>query len=345
MTESEWLASEDPQAMLEATRGKVSDRKLRLFACNCVRQGWHLLTDERSRNAVKVAERFADGLAIDSELDAARDAAWTAAGDAAWTAAGDAAWTPAWTPAGAAARAAAGAAARAAARAAAWTAAGDAAGDAAWTPAGAAAGAAAGTAARAAARAAAWTAAGDAARAAAWDTQAHFLRDIVGNPFRRVVLPHGKPCKRCRGEGTVTGRAGAQVLGTGMEPRQACPNCQGVGYDPCPWLTPTVLSLATAAYEGRDEASGHLDLYRLAVLADSLEEAGCVGELCAECGGDGWRFEIPPMLSIGHPLDRKKQCEDCQGRGRLPHPLLAHLRSPGPHVRGCWAIDLVLGRE
>jgi hypothetical protein len=24
--------------------------------------------------------------------------------------------------------------------------------------------------------------------------------------------------------------------------------------------------------------------------------------------------------------------------------LLAHLRSPGPHVRGCWAVDLVLGK-
>jgi hypothetical protein len=23
--------------------------------------------------------------------------------------------------------------------------------------------------------------------------------------------------------------------------------------------------------------------------------------------------------------------------------LLDHLRSPGPHVRGCWAVDLVLG--
>jgi hypothetical protein len=25
--------------------------------------------------------------------------------------------------------------------------------------------------------------------------------------------------------------------------------------------------------------------------------------------------------------------------------LMAHLRSPGPHVRGCWAVDLVLSRE
>jgi hypothetical protein len=24
--------------------------------------------------------------------------------------------------------------------------------------------------------------------------------------------------------------------------------------------------------------------------------------------------------------------------------LLGHLRGPGPHVRGCWAVDLVLGR-
>ena len=24
--------------------------------------------------------------------------------------------------------------------------------------------------------------------------------------------------------------------------------------------------------------------------------------------------------------------------------LLAHLRGPGPHVRGCWAVDLVLGK-
>ena len=25
--------------------------------------------------------------------------------------------------------------------------------------------------------------------------------------------------------------------------------------------------------------------------------------------------------------------------------LLGHLRSPEPHVRGCWAVDLVLGKE
>ncbi len=25
--------------------------------------------------------------------------------------------------------------------------------------------------------------------------------------------------------------------------------------------------------------------------------------------------------------------------------MLSHLRGPGPHVRGCWALDLVLGKE
>jgi hypothetical protein len=70
------------------------------------------------------------------------------------------------------------------------------------------------------------------------------------------------------------------------------------------WLTPTVSALAAAAHEDRSLPSGHLDLARLAVLADALEEAGCADA-----------------------------------------DLLGHLRAPGPHVRGCWALDLILGKE
>lgn len=73
-------------------------------------------------------------------------------------------------------------------------------------------------------------------------------------------------------------------------------------FDPV-WRTDTVVRLAAASYEERALPSGHLDPARLAVLADSLEDAGC---------GDA--------------------------------ELLAHLRSAGPHVRGCWALDAVLGR-
>jgi hypothetical protein len=71
--------------------------------------------------------------------------------------------------------------------------------------------------------------------------------------------------------------------------------------DPSHYRTPTVVSLARAAYDERQLPSGELDPHRLAVLADALEEAGA------------------------------------------PDELVSHLRGPGPHVRGCFAVDLCLG--
>lgn len=65
----------------------IDARTLRLFAIWCARQVEHLLTDERSKTALDVAERFANGEATQGELAAA----WDAAGAAARAAAGDAA--------------------------------------------------------------------------------------------------------------------------------------------------------------------------------------------------------------------------------------------------------------
>ena len=63
-----------------ATRpGVLADRELRLYGCWCVRQVWHLLTDERSRTAVEVSERFAMGAATAQELAAAQASACAAA--------------------------------------------------------------------------------------------------------------------------------------------------------------------------------------------------------------------------------------------------------------------------
>jgi len=69
MNEEEWLSCTDPAPMLRHLQeNHVSQRKLRLLACACCRQIWDLLPDPRSRHAVEVAERYADGLASEVEL-------------------------------------------------------------------------------------------------------------------------------------------------------------------------------------------------------------------------------------------------------------------------------------
>ena len=85
-----WDSCQRPDWMLWglARIGYKDERKLRLYGCACVRgtpitRGrtvWDLLTDERSRRAVEVSERFANGEATEEE----RAAAWAAAWDAAW---------------------------------------------------------------------------------------------------------------------------------------------------------------------------------------------------------------------------------------------------------------------
>jgi hypothetical protein len=211
--------------------GKLTDRKRRLFACACCRRIWQLLTDERSRNAIEVAERWADALVSDDEAKHALEAAHQARRDfrrdnpdpdsdafqkghcGCWAAcyidfrdwsSHEVAMVMTLEKVGS-----------------------------------------------------------DPHVAIADEKRQQFVlfRDIIGNPFQPLTL------------------------------------------DPA-WLTPTVTSLAAAAYEERDLPIGHLDSARLGVLADALEDAGC---------------------------------DDAE--------LLGHLRGPGPHVRGCWALDLLLGRS
>ena len=106
----------DPEWLIwVATRpGVLTDQELRSFAVFCARQVEHLTADQRSKDAINTAEKFAKGKATREELaaacDAARHAARATAWAAAWAAACDAACD----------------AARYAARATAWAAAADA---------------------------------------------------------------------------------------------------------------------------------------------------------------------------------------------------------------------------
>ena len=61
-----------------------------------------------------------------------------------------------------------------------------------------------------------------------------------------------------------------------------------------------------------------------------------------------WR--TPAVLAVArgcydaHAFDRLPVLADAlEDAGCDSEPLLAHLRGPGPHVRGCWALDAVLG--
>jgi hypothetical protein len=77
MTEAEWLAADHPWPLLNYARSraiarKPSVRKVRLFACACCRRVWGRL-NQAQRQAVEAAEQFADRLASDKQLTAARE--------------------------------------------------------------------------------------------------------------------------------------------------------------------------------------------------------------------------------------------------------------------------------
>src|SRR5579859_75789 len=67
--------------MLEFLRGKASERKMRLFAAACCRRIWHLLPDERSRQAIGAVEHFADGSITLHDLEQAHRLAREASQD------------------------------------------------------------------------------------------------------------------------------------------------------------------------------------------------------------------------------------------------------------------------
>lgn len=177
--------------------------------------------------------------------------------------------------------------------------------------------------------------------------KAALLRDIVGNPFRPVTLPKGdaRSCWSCEGKGTH--------LGAGPDHgNPTCETCNGAGVfaEPCSWLTwrdGTIPALARVIYDKRDWEL-------LPTLADALEEAGCTDtailahcrgkEICGFCIGKGRTLENihipdPPHMHRMVPKYEKRSqwCHHCHGAGWQDLQC--------QHCRGCWVLDLLLGRE
>lgn len=67
MTERQWLTHSYPLVLLDGLR-RASGRKLRLLGCACCYQIWALFADERSRQAVSIAEQYAERLVDEYRL-------------------------------------------------------------------------------------------------------------------------------------------------------------------------------------------------------------------------------------------------------------------------------------
>lgn len=101
------------------------------------------------------------------------------------------------------------------------------------------------------------------------------------------------------------------------------------------WNDGTIPALAEQAYQERVE-TGELDPARLAILADALEEAGCDNEdiLRHLRGQERCSLHAFARAHGNEPV----LCGEC-GTGCGWRPL------SGPHVRGCWVVDLLRGAK
>lgn len=178
--------------------------------------------------------------------------------------------------------------------------------------------------------------------------QAALLREVF-NPWG-PTLPRPK-CRACGGEGHYEADNAGGPGPHGRYPMMTCRVCNGSGTaGECPWLAwdgGTVRRIAEAVY--RERRWGDLP-----VLADALTDAGCEDEdllrhlrglercpcgdgNCQKCGGCGFSGQGSGYGDVCDDCSGQQSCGDCQGKLWVP------LR--GPHVRGCWALDLLLGKQ
>jgi hypothetical protein len=93
-----------------------------------------------------------------------------------------------------------------------------------------------------------------------------------------------------------------------------------------------------------DEQQYQVELIR-DVYGDPFRPALHLGAGILACN-EGRVRNIATVIYETHTFNRLPQLADAlEDAGCTDADLLSHLRSPGPHVRGCWAVDLVLGKS
>jgi hypothetical protein len=63
-------------------------------------------------------------------------------------------------------------------------------------------------------------------------------------------------------------------------------------------------------------------------------------------------WKLPAIVQLARSLYEERRFEDApvladalEEAGCQDAAVLGHCRGPGPHVRGCWVLDMVLGKE
>lgn len=191
-----------------------------------------------------------------------------------------------------------------------------------------------------------------------WDKRAAekaaLMRDLFGNPFRPFCWCGAStgcdPNKCHERKRLLTPQVVSLAAAAYGEGTKVCKRCRLPGWEQSGRGLGKVAKRSSrrlvAEMDDTRLPDGSLDPFLLALVADALEEAG-TSEPCIHCQGKGYH-QTGLVRCDGegiHDSRAKIGCIACEGSGYMTHSIVAHLRSPGPHVRGCWATDPILGRS
>jgi hypothetical protein len=107
-------------------------------------------------------------------------------------------------------------------------------------------------------------------------------------------------------------------------------------------LSRHIRQLADACPPGKNEMASTLR----DIVGNPFRPAPAIDPVAWFASNGGAAASIASNIYGDRSFDRLPLLADAlEDAGCTDTELLTHLRSPGPHVRGCWALDLVLGKQ